>query len=216
MDSEYYEFIRAGRKETGGLPWVGAEHLIPLKASAWLDLARRKADRQDVDSRAIRKHKNDVFRLYQIITPLEQLPPPQVRQDLTAFILKVKAEGVDLKALKVSGSLPDILVGLARAYHCEAPTSGRRTLATRREWHPAPDWLPGAHRRANGGRWIRVRPRQEPGADTAHEAACQCTAILSPRDRPAAPPPAAASLKRPDAPQPDAVVLVAIGEAEAL
>ena len=34
MDDEYYEFIRTGLKETEGLPWVGAEHLIPLKARA--------------------------------------------------------------------------------------------------------------------------------------------------------------------------------------
>ena len=27
MDAEYYEFIRAGQKETYGLPWIGAEHL---------------------------------------------------------------------------------------------------------------------------------------------------------------------------------------------
>jgi hypothetical protein len=42
MDNEYYEFIRAGLKETDGLPWVDAEHLIPLKARAWLDLTGRR------------------------------------------------------------------------------------------------------------------------------------------------------------------------------
>ncbi len=50
----------------------------------------------------------------------EEPPPDQVRQDLSDFIAKVKTEGVDLKALKVSGKLPDILGGLAEAYHCES------------------------------------------------------------------------------------------------
>ncbi len=118
MDSEYYEFIRAGRKETDGLPWVGAEHLIPLKARAWLDQTRRREIGERVDSKAIKKHKNDVFRLYQIITALEEPPPDQIRRDLSDFITKVRAEGVDLKALKVGGTLPDILEGLANAYHC--------------------------------------------------------------------------------------------------
>ncbi len=118
MDVEYYEFIRVGRKETDGLPWVDAEHLIPLKARAWLDLSRRKEAGENVDSKAIKKHKNDVFRLYQIITPLEAPPPDQVRQDISEFIARMKAEGVDLKALKVSGNLLDVLTGLARAYHC--------------------------------------------------------------------------------------------------
>lgn len=38
LDAAYYEFILAGRREVGGLPWVGEDRLIPLKASAWLDL----------------------------------------------------------------------------------------------------------------------------------------------------------------------------------
>lgn len=118
MDGEYYEFIRAGRKETDGLPWVDAEHLIPLKARAWLDLTRQSEEGRKIDSKVIKKHKNDVFRLYQIITPLEDPPPAQVRQDMSGFIAKVKDEGVDLKALKVSGNLSDILDGLAKTYHC--------------------------------------------------------------------------------------------------
>lgn len=102
------------------MPWVDAEHLIPLKARACLDLSRRKEAGETVDSKATKKHKNDVFRLYQIITPLEAPPPAQVRQDITDFIAKVKGEGVDLKALKVSGDLADVLAGLGEAYHCMA------------------------------------------------------------------------------------------------
>ena len=34
LDDTYYEFILAGRKEGAGLPWVGEDRLIPLKASA--------------------------------------------------------------------------------------------------------------------------------------------------------------------------------------
>jgi len=35
MDADYYRFIQAGRQYVGGLPVVGATHLIPLKARAW-------------------------------------------------------------------------------------------------------------------------------------------------------------------------------------
>ena len=117
MDRGYYEFIRSGCKETDGLPWVGAEHLIPLKARAWLDLSQRKAEGQRVDSKTIKKHKNDVFRLYQVIVPLEAPPPAQIRSDIAEFIEKVRTQPVDLKALKVQGKLDEILVGLATAYH---------------------------------------------------------------------------------------------------
>jgi hypothetical protein len=43
LDNEYYAFIVKGRRTVEGLPWIGAEQLIPLKARAWLDLSRRKA-----------------------------------------------------------------------------------------------------------------------------------------------------------------------------
>jgi hypothetical protein len=118
MDGGYYEFIRAGRKETDGLPWLDAEHLIPLKARAWLNLTQRKATGEKIDSREIKKHKNDVFRLYQIITPMDKAPPPQISADISEFIAKISAEGVDLKALRVRGKLTDIIAGLADAYHC--------------------------------------------------------------------------------------------------
>jgi hypothetical protein len=34
LDETYYAFIMAGRREVGGLPWVGEDRLIPLKAIA--------------------------------------------------------------------------------------------------------------------------------------------------------------------------------------
>lgn len=42
--------------------------LIPFKAKAWLDLKERKLNGEQVDSKNIKKHKNDVCRLAQLIT----------------------------------------------------------------------------------------------------------------------------------------------------
>ena len=118
MDEEYYAFIRAGRTERDGLPVVGAEHLIALKARAWLDLSRRRANGEAVDGRSIKKHKNDVFRLYQIIDPeRDPAAPDKVKSDLREFIAAVSVEGVDLAVLGVRvGSLDDVLSGLRALY----------------------------------------------------------------------------------------------------
>ena len=43
LDNDYYDFIRAGRQESDGLPMVGAAQLIALKARAWLDLQNAPA-----------------------------------------------------------------------------------------------------------------------------------------------------------------------------
>jgi len=100
LDAEYYRWIQAGKRVIDGLPIVGASHLVPLKARAWLDLRARKEAGEEIDSRSIQKHKNDVFRLFQVIDPEADVQPPhRVTEDMRIFLEQVAAEDVDLKAL---------------------------------------------------------------------------------------------------------------------
>ena len=46
-----------------GIPVLSPTCLIPFKAKAWLDLKKRKLNGEQVDSKNIKKHKNDVFDL---------------------------------------------------------------------------------------------------------------------------------------------------------
>ena len=121
MDDEYYGFVLSGRRQIDGLTCLDAEHLIPLKVRAWLELTVRETRGEKIDGKDIRKHKNDVFRLYQIITPLADPPPAQVQADISEFIARVRREGVDLKQLKIKGTLEEILKGLRRAYRLVSP-----------------------------------------------------------------------------------------------
>jgi hypothetical protein len=77
LDDAYYEFILAGRREVDGLPYVGEDRLIPLKASAWLDLGERQARSEPVDSKNIRRHVNDVLRLSRLLAPDVRIELPQ-------------------------------------------------------------------------------------------------------------------------------------------
>ncbi|MFH0726841.1 MAG: hypothetical protein V2B19_10900 [Pseudomonadota bacterium] len=67
LDDTYYRFILEGTQVIDGLSVVGPEHLIPLKAKAWIDMTERRQHGDQVDKNDIKKHRNDVFRLYQII-----------------------------------------------------------------------------------------------------------------------------------------------------
>jgi hypothetical protein len=118
LDKDYYGWIHSGRRVVEGVPIVGPEHLIPLKAKAWLDLSARKEAGQEVDGGAIKKHKNDVFRLFQIIDPeFKARPPSSIAADMRSFCERMKTEHVDLKALGLgSASLLDILGRLGRMY----------------------------------------------------------------------------------------------------
>ena len=61
LNESYYNFLINGTGVTDGMSVLNAEHIIPFKAKAWLDLTERKANGEHVDSRDIKKHKNDVL-----------------------------------------------------------------------------------------------------------------------------------------------------------
>lgn len=116
LDSGYYEFLVGGIVNIGGLPVVGPVHLIPLKARAWLDMTARKTD----DSKKIKKHKRDVFRLYQIIAPdFEDEMPDQVRKDVAEFLERMPSEPLDadFDSAKLKGQSHDeVLEALHKMY----------------------------------------------------------------------------------------------------
>jgi len=118
VDDVYYDFIRSGQQVVDGLSIVGAEHLIPLKAFAWLNLTRDKNHGSSIDSRKIKRHKNDVFRLSRILDPESNISiHKDIKDDVRGFISSMRSEGVGLGNLKISSqSLDDILALFARVY----------------------------------------------------------------------------------------------------
>jgi hypothetical protein len=118
LDEDYYRFLHAGRREADGIPFVGPEHLIALKARAWLDLSVRKLGGEAVDSRGVRKHRNDVFRLYLIADPgLLGEVPERIKADMKEFVSRMRGEEIDCRALGLGAAgLGAALEGLARIY----------------------------------------------------------------------------------------------------
>ncbi|MDD5674378.1 MAG: hypothetical protein PHC61_09450 [Chitinivibrionales bacterium] len=118
LNDDYYQFIREGKTIVDGLPIVGPDRLIPLKARAWLDLTERKKRGENIDSTDIKKHKNDVFRLYQILNQDSIIATPQViSEDMKRFIDPIALEKIDLKALGLGKiTLEKVLVELTRIY----------------------------------------------------------------------------------------------------
>ncbi|MFZ3262728.1 MAG: hypothetical protein WA172_01895 [Terriglobales bacterium] len=123
LNNDYYDFIRAGRQEIDGLPMVGAAQLIALKARAWLDLTERAGRGEQIDSKTIKKHKNDVFRLYQILDPTSAPEAPEtVKKDIREFISRMRVEEVDLKSLGLrTGTRDGILAEISKVYRLAAP-----------------------------------------------------------------------------------------------
>jgi hypothetical protein len=118
MDTDYYSFILKGKRIISGLPVLAAEYMIPLKAKAWLDMVQRRAGGSPADEKDIKKHRNDVFRLYQIIIPENAIIlPAQVKSDMKLFLNQVVSEPIDLKSLGIRNvKLLVVLANLKQFY----------------------------------------------------------------------------------------------------
>lgn len=120
LDEDYYQFLRSGTTQVAGISVLDAAHLIPFKAKAWLDLTQRKANGEAVDSRSIRKHKNDVFRLFALLNPNIRTPvATSIYQDLQEFFSRMEVEDVDLKQIGVRRGKEEILSALKVLYYME-------------------------------------------------------------------------------------------------
>lgn len=103
LDEEYYELILDNRVQGPDGPFVHPVALIPLKARAWIDLARRKSEGENVDGRDIDKHRADVFR---IAATLPGEPGPAightVSADLNAFLGRFAIDNQEWPAIMAS------------------------------------------------------------------------------------------------------------------
>ena len=76
--------------------------LIPLKARAWLDLKQRKQDGEAVRSWDIKKHKNDIYRMTQLLTntSIENVPK-LISDDIQLFVENIEDKDIFLKQLRI-------------------------------------------------------------------------------------------------------------------
>ena len=128
LDEAYYEFIMAGRREVGGLPWVGEDRLIPLKAIAWLDLNTRKEQGAEVDAKVVRKHQNDVLRLSQLLAPATRIPlAEKIGDDMARFLTAMASDNsIDPKALQLGNvTVAELVARIAQAYQLDLSGRGK-------------------------------------------------------------------------------------------
>lgn len=115
LNKSYYEFLKEGQTFVEGISVLNSTCLIPFKAKAWLDLKYRKENGLHVDSKSIKKHKNDVFRLAQLITPdTRKEISGEIAEDLKEFLLCMEKEDVDLKVLGIKGIDKSMIIQILR------------------------------------------------------------------------------------------------------
>lgn len=102
LNDDYYDFLRQGRIQIAGVTVLDAPYMIPFKAKAWMDLSDRKVAGEPVDSKNIRKHKNDLFRLTELLNLNQKIHiPVTVLNDMKTFAERMASEDVDLSQLGI-------------------------------------------------------------------------------------------------------------------
>ena len=93
LDDAYFEALQTAKRQIDGVTIIDETLLIPFKARAVLDLTARSEEGANVDRKDIRKHRNDVFRLAQLLPEVARIELPEsVRRDLRAFVEPARAD----------------------------------------------------------------------------------------------------------------------------
>lgn len=117
LDDEYYRFLKQGIIVSSDVPILDVEHLIPFKIKAFLDLSQRAINGEAVDLKNIKKHKNDVFRLSELLYERKTINiSATIASDILNFIDIMKREYINLKQLGIKKSKDDVLAKLLRTY----------------------------------------------------------------------------------------------------
>jgi len=73
LNDSYYELLISGKKIVNGYSVLAIEYIMLFKIRAWLDLFKRVKSGEQIDSKTVKKHKNDIFRLLINIFPSKRI-----------------------------------------------------------------------------------------------------------------------------------------------
>jgi len=100
LNDDFYDFMMKGRRIVSGISVLSAAYIIPFKMYAWLNLKQRKLSGEHVNERDYKKHKNDVFRLLQIINFEEKISVKgMVKDSVVNFLEDINNEPINIHQL---------------------------------------------------------------------------------------------------------------------
>ncbi len=118
LDDDYYDFVQEGTRADGGLSVLAPEYIVPLKARAWIDLTERHERGENVSRGDIKKHRNDIIRLSQLISPGARIAlPDAIGGDLKQFVARALHDGAEPRVFGVIGMTLEDVRSLLDAVH---------------------------------------------------------------------------------------------------
>ena len=103
LNDSYYQALLMGRDVIDGFSILRHSWLIPFKAKAWLDLNERNRHGAHVDSRDLKKHRNDIIRMTAELVLERCELPDEVKSGMASFIEEMNVNDQDIRNLKLRG-----------------------------------------------------------------------------------------------------------------
>lgn len=117
LNDDFYYFMMEGRKVINDIGILDAEHIIPFKMFAWLDLKRRKEAGEHVNEKDLKKHKNDVFRLLQVVSVGTKVESDGlVKDSILRFLEDIESEDLRLREMGLPFSKEEAIDLLQEIY----------------------------------------------------------------------------------------------------
>jgi len=104
LNDDYYNFMIGHSVLTDNLHYANTEALICLKAKAYLEIADRIDKGSKEDSKQLRKHKGDIFRLAVMLKEEDIFDlPPSLQRNLVEFTKAIASDLPDKSLFKEMG-----------------------------------------------------------------------------------------------------------------
>lgn len=90
LNDDYYHFMLDGMRVVDGISVLDEKYLIPFKVKAWCELIDRREAGEKGQSKHIKKHCRDVYRLISLLVPDEKVElKGMVQNDMNRFLNEV-------------------------------------------------------------------------------------------------------------------------------
>ncbi len=118
LNDAYYDLLLKGKSVVDGYSVLELEYIMLFKIRAWLDLSESVEAGEQIDSRTVKKHKNDIFRLLINVSPLSRIEvEDEINEDINQFLEKIMDDQPDLKNIGIRAfTLEELLDRIRELY----------------------------------------------------------------------------------------------------
>lgn len=104
LNDVYYDSLLKSKITVDGYSVIEIETVILFKIKAWIDMKEKLENGEHIDSKNIKKHKNDIFRLLANVLPSSKVEiDKEIEKDINFFIKMIDQDRPDLKNLGIRG-----------------------------------------------------------------------------------------------------------------